>query len=201
VSGSSVISDITAEIRRQLFEAFTAVPDHDLGLTSVDSISLQGPKDVDQNAVASLYLYRLTIDEYLRNQSPLADRSDKDLLRRPPLPLRLHYLFTPVSEEEEVNQILVGRLLQHFHDSPSFTTLSDVPIGDSYGGASPALRVVPETLTLEQLSQLWTAFSASLRAGAPFRVETVAIDSAQPPQRVPRTNQLLDAVGQSGGAP
>ncbi len=198
MSGSSVISEITTEIRRQLFDAFTAFPDHDLGLASVESISLQGPNDLDQNAVASLYLYRLAIDEHLRNQFPLADRTDQDLLRRPPLPLRLHYLFTPVSDEEDVNQILVGRLLQHFHDFPSFTTLSGVPIGDSHGGASPALRVVPETLTLEQLSQLWTAFSSSLRAGAPFRVETVAIDSAQPPQRAPRTHQLVTAIGQTG---
>jgi hypothetical protein len=199
VSGSSVISEVTTELRRQLFDAFTASPDHDLGLTSVESISLTVPKELDQNAVASLYLYRVAIDEHLRNQRPLPDRTDKDLLRRPPTPLRLHYLFTPVSEKEDVNQILVGRLLQHFHDFPTFTTLSNVPIGDSDGGAPPALRVVPETLTLEQLSQLWTAFSASLRAAAPFRVETVAIDSAQPPRRAPRTNQLVAAVGQAGG--
>ena len=198
MSGASVISEITAEIRRQLFDAFTASPDHDLGLAGVESISLQAPKDLDQNAVASLYLYRVAIDEHLRNQGPLADRADKDLLRRPPLPLRLHYLFTPVSEEEDVNQILVGRLFQHFHDFPSFTTLSGVPLGDSHGGAPPALRVVPETLTLEQLSQLWTAFSASLRAGAPFRVETVAIDSAQPPRRALRTEQLVTAIGRAG---
>jgi hypothetical protein len=198
VSGSSVISEITVEIRRQLFDAFTASPDHDLGLTSVDDISLKAPKDLGQDAVASLYLYRFAPDEHLRNQPPLPDRTNHDLLRRPPFPLRLHYLFTPVSDEEDVNQILVGRLLQHFHDFPSFTTLSGVPIGDSHGGASPALRVVPESLTLEQLSQLWTAFSASLRAAAPIRVETVAIDSAQPPRRAPRTNQLVAAIGRAG---
>lgn len=195
--GPGVISEITAELRRQLFAAFTASPDDELSLT-LESISLQAPNDLDQDAVASLYLYRVGIDEHLRNQRPLPDRADKDLLRRPPLPVRLHYLFTPVSQTEETNQILIGRLLQHFHDFPSFATLDGVPIGDSHGGASDELRAIPESLTLEQLSQLWTALSAPLRAAAPFRVETVAIDSAEPPRRARRTGQVLAAVGQAG---
>ena len=197
MSGSSVISEVTTEIRQQLFAAFVASPDHDLGLTSVDQIALKAPKDLDQDAAASLYLYRFAIDEHLRNQRPLPDRDDQDLLRRPPMPVRLHYLFTPVGDED-TNHILIGRMLQHFHDFPTLSTLAGVPVGDSHGAGSPALRVLPESLTLEQLSQLWTALSSPLRVGAPFRVETVAIDSGQPPKRAPRTGQVVAAVGQSG---
>ena len=199
MSAPSVVSEITTELRRQLFTAFTASPDDDLGLTSVDQIASKSPKDAGQDAVGSLYLYHVTFDEHGRNQRPLPDRSDPSLLREPPLPIRLHYLFTPVSPEEETNHILIGRLLQHFHDFPTFGTLAGTPIGDSHGGGSRSLRVVLESLTLEQLSQLWTGLSTPLRAAVPFRVETVAIDSGQPARRAPRSDALVAAVGQGGG--
>lgn len=199
MSGASVITEITLELRERLYDAFAAVPDHDLGLASSQSIALEPPKEAGQDVVASLYLYRVGVDEHRRNQRPLPDRNDRNLLRQPPFPVRLHYLFTPLAKDEKSNQILLGRLLQHLHDRPVVRSLGGEPVGDSHGGGDPALRLVPETLTLEQLSQLWTAFSAPLRTAAPFRVETVTIDSADPPRRAPRSEVLVAAVGRRGG--
>ncbi|MEV4352269.1 DUF4255 domain-containing protein [Actinoplanes sp. NPDC049596] len=198
MSGPSVISEVTAELRRRLFEAFRALPDDELGVSSLEDIALGPPKDLGQSVVASLYLYLVDIDEHLRNQPPRPDRDDQGLVRRPPLPVRLHYLFTPVSREEETNHILLGRFLQHFHDFPTFSTLDGTPIGDSFGGAPSALRATPEPLTIEQLSHLWTGFTAPLRVAVPLRVESVAVDSGEPPRRSPRAGQVLTAVGWSG---
>ncbi len=194
----SIIQDVSIELRRQIFAALQATPDTDFGLGgTIDRITLQSPADtLDSSTVASLYLYHLEIDKHLRNQPPLPDRDRDDQHRRPPLPLQLRYLFTPVDDAETVNQLLLGRVLQHFHDFPSFATVDGEPIGDAFGGASPELRVRPDPLGLEQLSQIWNAFSTPYRLALSLLVEVVAVDSGWPPVRRRRATELVGAVGE-----
>lgn len=197
MSSFSVISETTIELRRQIFEAFESTADADFGLGSdISRITLKSPGDeLSDNAIASLYLYRIDIDEHLRNQHPLPEPSADSLFRRPPVPLQLWYLFTPVDGHEETNHLLLGRLVQHFHDFPSFTMLSGDLIGDSHGGSSPEVRVVPDMLSLEQSTQMWNAFAAPFRVSVALRVAVVAIDSALAPDRIPRANSLVLATG------
>ncbi|WP_108258375.1 DUF4255 domain-containing protein [Mangrovicoccus ximenensis] len=197
MAGFGVIRDISRELRRQVFDALEATPDVDFALEGVLArLSLQPPVEgLDAAVVASLYLYHVEVDKHLRNQRPLPDRTAEDQFRNPPLPLQLRYLFTPVSEDEETNQLLLGRIIQHFHDHPTVSLLEGTPLGDSFGGASPALRVRPDLLTLEQLSQIWNAFSQPYRVAVSLLVETVAIDSGLPPLRGTRVTELAAAVG------
>lgn len=201
MSNFSVIHDATLELRRQIVGAFETTADVEFGLGGdVERITLASPGDtLEDTTVASLYLYHVDVDKHLRNQRPLPDPSTDDLFRAPPLPLQLRYLFTPVDGSELTNQLLLGRLMQHFHDSPSFGTLSSEPIGDSHGGASPELRVRADMLSIEQLAQLWNAFSTPFRIAVSLLVEVIAIDSAQPPVRVRRAEALVTAAGQDGG--
>ncbi|WP_145110289.1 DUF4255 domain-containing protein (plasmid) [Cereibacter azotoformans] len=192
-----ILSHVTVELRRQIFAALQATPDTDFGLAGiVDRITLQSPgEDLDAAAVASLYLYHLDINQHCRNRQPLPDRALPDRFRRPPLPMQLRYLFTPVGDDETVNQLLLGRVLQHFHDFPSFADVSGRPIGDAFGGASPELRVKPDLLSLEQLAQMWNAFSAPYRVSLGLLVEVVAVDSAVPPERLRRVEELAGGLG------
>ncbi|MBE3638360.1 DUF4255 domain-containing protein [Mangrovicoccus algicola] len=198
MAGFGVIRDISRELRRQVFEAMETAPEVDFGLDGVLArLSLQPPTEgLDAAVIASLYLYHVEVDRHLRNQRPLPDPAADDLFRNPPLPLQLRYLFTPVSAEEETNQLLLGRVIQHFHDHPRTAHLEGTPLGDSHGGASPALRVRPDLLTLEQLSQIWNAFSQPYRVAVSLLVEVVAIDSAVPPERTTRVTELALAAGQ-----
>lgn len=196
MSNFSVIHDVSIELRRQIFEALAGTPDTDFGVTSVDRLTLMSPGEtLDNNTVASLFLYHLDIDAHLRNQPPLPDASRDDRFHRPPLPLQLRYIFTPVGDEAG-NQLLLGRVLQHFHDFPSFPSLNGTPIGNSRGAASPELRVVADPLPVEQLTQLWNAFSAPYRTAISLLVEVVAIDSGLPPSQRRRVEEILPGIGQ-----
>ncbi len=197
MAGFGVIRDISRELRGQVFAALEATPDVDFALDGVLArLSLQPPADgLDASVIASLYLYHVEVDKHLRNQRRLPDRTAEDLFRNPPLPLQLRYLFTPVSEDEETNQLLLGRIIQHFHDYPTVALLEGTPLGDSHGGASPALRVRPDLLTLEQLSQIWNAFSRPYRVAVSLLVEVVAIDSGLPPVRGTRVVEMASATG------
>lgn len=194
-----ILQDVSTELRRQIFDALEATPDTDFGLQgSIERITLQSPGDqIPSNVVASLYLYHLEIDPNLRNQPYLPDRASDDRFRRPPLPLQLRYLFTPVDSDEGLNQLLLGRVLQHFHDFPNFGEVAGTPIGDAFGGASPEVRVKPDLLSLEQLSQMWNAFSQPYRIALSLLVEVVALDSGQPPLRRGRVGEVLTATGEA----
>ena len=196
MSNFSVIHDVSIELRRQIFEALEATPDTDFGVTSINRLTLMSPgESLDSDTVASLFLYHLDIDAHLRNQRPLPDASRDDRFHRPPLPLQLRYIFTPV-RDEATNQLLLGRVLQHFHDFPSFASLDDTPIGNSRGAASPELRVVPDLLPVEQLTQLWNAFSVPYRTAISLLVEVIAVDSGLPPEQRRRVEDLLPGIGQ-----
>jgi len=196
MSNFSIIHDVSIELRQQIFDALAATPDTDFGVSSVERVTLMSPGEtLDNNIVASLFLYHVDIDTHLRNQRPLPDARRDDRFHRPPLPLALRYIFTPVGDEAQ-NQLLIGRVLQHFYDFPSFSTVAGVPIGNSRGGAATELRVAPDLLPVEQLTQIWNAFSTPYRTAISFLVDVVAIDSGLPPLQRRRVEELLPTVGQ-----
>jgi hypothetical protein len=200
VSSFSIVHDVSLELRRRIFAALDVTPDTDFGLNNnIDRIRIAPPgEDLPSGTLAALFLYHLDIDRHLRNQRPLPDRSDASLERKPPLPLQFRFLFTPVDDDDSINHLVLGRVLQHFYDEPFITTIANQPLDDSFGGASPALRVKPDMLTVEQLSQLWNALSTPFRLSIGLLVDIAAVDSGEPPHRAPRVEELLAATGIGG---
>lgn len=180
-----------------MFDALQNTADTDFGLGGdIDRITLSSPAaELDDTTVASLYLYRFGINPSLRNQPALPDREDANLFHAPPLPLKLHFLFTPLLDDESTNLLLLGRVLQHMHDQPVITTLNGQPIDDSHGATDMMLRRTPEEPEPEVLTGLWSAFNASLRLSAYFKLETIAINSSLPPRKQSRTQQVAPVVG------
>lgn len=197
MSHFGILNDVTIELQRQIFEALKETPNIDFGEgVTIKRITSRSPGEkLENGTLASLYLYHIDINQHARNQLPLADRARPNNFRKPPLPLQLRYLFTPLDADEETNQMMLGRILQHFHDFPSFESVSGQVIGDAFGGASPQLHVKPDLLSLEQLSQLWNAFSVPYRIALGFLVEVVAIDSGKSPERLERVGEFLTVTG------
>lgn len=196
MSAFTIINDITAEIRRRVFESLNTAPGVTLNFTDeTTNIVLTPPQETPEaGARLSLYLYHVGINNALRNQRKLPQPGRNDELRLPPLPLELRYLATPM-EDEENNQYIIGRLLQFIYDQPHITTINDAPIGDSFGGGSRTLRITPDLMSVEQLSQLWNAFSQPFRLSIAFQVDVVAVDSARAPTIAPRVVDVLPVAG------
>jgi Pvc16 N-terminal domain len=198
MSDFSVVQAVSGELRRQIVTVLDSTPDSDFGIDgNIDRIVLESPATtMPDNTVASLFLHHLEIDGHLRNQRMLPDRAESDLFRKPPLPLRLRFLFTPMGEEEETNLLLLGRVIQHFHDSPVFDTVLGTPVGNSHGGAPARLKVRIETPPLGELTNLWSAFSTPLRLSVTLAVEIVAVESGRAPVQMPRAAELIAGYGQ-----
>lgn len=188
----TIIGDVTLELRHQIYSALATATDPIFNLPTEAQAVFIGPPDadtIDARAVAALYLYHLTPSKHLRNQRPLPDPIDPSRFRRPPLPLELRYLAVPLVDSEVGHQHL-GRILQHFNDQGTFSTVDGLPIGDSFGGAANEFRVSIDPLTIEQLGHIWSGFGESFRLSIGLLVEVVAIDSALPPDAVPRVDEL-----------
>ncbi len=133
------------------------------------------PRDgLSQKAVVSLYLYQIELDALRLNEPLRAGQGSADLSLPAPFSIRLHYLLTPIRYSESDNQLLLGRVLTHFHEVP---LVSIQPTGPDGAASTPDFRaqVTIEDLSLEQITQLWTALSMPFRVSLPLLVTGVVI--------------------------
>jgi len=198
VSRLSILRDASVALRTTIYRDLTTVADLDFGFTDpVTDIILSAPdSDIPGSARLSIYLYHLEPDPQLRNQPPLAAGTTG--LLQPPLALRLYYLMTPLLDEEDVNQLVLGRILQALHDRPFLDEVAGAPIGDSHGGGSPELRLSLEPMTLDSLARVWHAMGSDYRLSVAYLMRTVLIDSALEPLRAGRVSESHIAVERMG---
>jgi len=198
VSHVTILRDVSVALRSNIFRDLTGVPDVDFGFTNLATdIVLSAPdSDIPAAARLSIYLYHIESDPQLRNQPELAVGTTG--LVRAPLALRLYYLLTPLLDDEEFNQLVLGRILQALHDRPFIDEVADGPLDDSRGGGSPKLRLSLEPMTLENLSRVWHAMGSDYRLSLAYLMRTVMIDSALAPRRASRVEEAHIAVEQRG---
>lgn len=194
MSGLSVLHDISRALQLQIVSALNSAPDAGFGADETNILLKPPSQGLAATVKAVLYLYHIGIDPYSRNQPRLPDASDPTLFLRPPLPLNLRYIFVPLADDEEGNQLILGRILQYFHDFPTFRPAPGSPLAISRGGAADTIRVRPDLIGFEPLAQLWSALSRPYRLSASFLVDTVAVDSATPAQVTTRVGQTVTAT-------
>jgi len=144
-------------------------------------VTLRTPKEMrsgpPQQVGVSVWLYQVERDESLYNR-PL-ERVDPFRVRLPPLPINLHYLITPITDDPANEQLILGKVLQVLHDVPSIPPdPADVELDD-------VLRVTLENLNLESITRVWTALDEPYRLCASFLVHVVNIRSGLEAAQVP----------------
>src|SRR5262245_62127969 len=118
-------SQTLATYLRQQFEADPDLaPFFNAASGGTMQVRLNTPREmIDANlAGLSVWLYRVIRDEERLNAPP--QRTRPNLLQPPPLPVRLHYLVTPITGAQsqigpETEQVILGKVLQIFHDHPT----------------------------------------------------------------------------------
>jgi len=157
--------------------------------TSPPGVSLNTPKEMKSGKGVSLWLYRVVRDEFLTNQPPERIRPNEQ--RRTPLPVRLHYLVTPLMDDDpETEQQVLGKILQVLYDHPVLRGV------DLQGGLNPAtveLRVFLETLSLEEITRVWHALNSptGYQLCVSYEVQVIEIDSAIEAEKVSPVRELV----------
>lgn len=148
-------------------------------------VSLATPQEMTEKPAEglSVWLYRIIRDDQRLNDPPV--RISPTELRPPPLPVRLHYLMTPVTNEQtgdpETEQLILGKVLQLFHSHP---VLAGADLQAEFAGTEVELRVRLEPLMLEEITRVWEALDGSYQLSISYEVSVVNILPELEPEHV-----------------
>jgi hypothetical protein len=189
---------MTSEVlRRYLLAQLQAIPV--LGFSAARVVSLNTPRELREEQKAeglSLWLYRIVRDDMRLNIPPRHPQPDQ--VQPPPLPLRLHYLMTPVTFSNtggapDIEQRIMGRVLQALHSRPILRGLDLA--GTDFEGQQMELHVRLETLALDEMSRVWDALEGSYQLSVSYEVSVVNVDSAVAPLVVAPVQVALPEPG------
>ena len=148
-------------------------------------VTLNTPQEMNAKPAEglSVWLYRIIRDEQRLNDPPV--RISPTELRPPPLPVRLHYLMTPVTNEQsgdpETEQLILGKVLQLFHSHP---VLGGADLQAEFTGTEVELRVRLEPLMLEEITRIWEALEGSYQLSVSYEISVVNIMPELEPEQV-----------------
>lgn len=179
-----------ADFLQAAFEADPTLDDL-FAAPGTSRVYLNTPAEMSTRTGLSVWLYRVVRDDMTLNRPP--QRISPSLTRRAPLPVRLHYLFTPVTHSEEddaleTEQAILGKVLQCFHDRPQ---LFGTDLRDDFEGTENVVTLRLEALSVDELTRIWDALESPYRTSLSYEVTVVDVEGAlQPdigsPVRVPR---------------
>jgi len=152
-------------------------------------VSLNTPEEMRTSNVQglSVWLYRVERDEQLLNAPPTRPMPTR--LAPTPLPLRLHYLITPIvaldpafplaspSREQEI----LGKAMQVLYGHP---VLRGVDLRDDFTGTDMRIAVRLEPMTLEEITRIWHALHRPYQLSVSYEVSLATIAPAVQPAEV-----------------
>lgn len=144
----------------------------------------------------SLYLYRININEHLRNRVPAISPSDA----RTPLTLDLHYLLTAWANTASEEQLLIGWAMRQLHSIPVLDVSSLSPDGGWKAG--DIVHWIPAEITHEDMTRIWSALIPPYRLSFAYIARVVLIDpSTDEPTGAPVVASRFGWTDQGIGGP
>jgi hypothetical protein len=163
-----------------------------------DRVSLVGANDPNQ---VNLFLHQVSLNSAWRNVDlPSRGAGDGRASAAPPLVLDLHYLIMVFGASPFYSEILLGECMLALHEQPVLTravierTLaptvpsSGPPALLAQSGLADQIEcicITPFTISIEDVSRLWSATQAPYRTTVAYQVTTVVIESRRPTQLDP----------------
>jgi len=183
-------------IRKYIEDHIGSVP-----TTAPKRVTLNTPKEMSSSNTegVSVWLYRVVRDPERLNDP--VQRIGWDQLKPPPLPLRLHYLITPITGTDQPaaplgnpddEQKLLGRVLQLFHQHP---VLRGVDLQGAFLGTATELHVRLEPMGLEEITRVWEALEGSYQLSVSYEVSVVNIEAETEPESMTPVEVVLPEYG------
>jgi hypothetical protein len=159
-------------------------------------VSLNTPEEMTEKPAEglSVWLYRVIRDDQRLNDPP--QRLGPNQLRPAPLPMRLHYLMTAVTNQKlgdpETEQLILGKVLQSFHSHPA---LRGTDLRAELAGTEAVLKIRLEPMSLEEITRVWESLEGSYQLSVSYEVSLVNIDSELEPEQVTPVEVALPEYG------
>jgi hypothetical protein len=193
--------------KSQAIAAVTAVLSHRVGETltkeslaaQVDGVRPKAGEGPDNSTrKVSIYLYQVTPNAAWRNTDLPTRDSDGNVKTRPQVALDLHYLFSFVGDEKQLEpQLMLGIVMRDLHAAPSLTremidsagqnisdnTIKTMIANSELGKSIELVRFTPAALSLDELSKIWSIFFQTPYAlSVAYQATVVLIEKDLPTQ-------------------
>lgn len=152
----------------------------------------------NQPTQLNVFLHRVTPNPALANADLPTRDSEGRLVQRPRLALDLHYLLTVYADQELHAEILLGYAMELLHENPILArgvirsaltngvNGSMLPQAFQSAAASQLadqlelIKIAPQTLSMDDMSKLWTALQTNYRTTVAYMVSVVLIEREIP---------------------
>lgn len=203
----TAIRDASQSLRRFVEQALQDDPDLSPYFDPADPnpdaigtllVTLDNPQQLEEqdSEGVSIWLYLIQREEHTLNRPQRRPASDR--LEPRPLPLRLHYLITPLvdhatrNDATELEQLILGKVLQIFHDESS---LSGARLLASLAGSGLELFARMEPLSLEEITRVWDALDKPYQLCVSFELSIVPIYSGRDAEKIVPVDALSRETG------
>lgn len=160
-------------------------------------IVMKSPVDAASTAKVALFLFQVQENSYLRNTEP--QEAGADAQRPAPLPLDLHYLVTPLSQDPDTALGHLESVMRVFYDHAVMTAPLLPPSMVEAG--NEAVRITPHALSLEDTNRLWAMFpNKPFSLSVTYLVSPVLVQSSRvlPFKRVAERVTRIHRTGSPG---
>lgn len=204
---NAVTRSLATLLETHLATDSTLQPFFDTLVGGTMAVSPRTPEEMERanQSGLSLWLYRVARDPEIVNNPPRRLAFDRVEKRR--LPLRLHYLMTPVVNEDDtvgndpgLEQFIIGKVLQTFHDHAQ---LSGPDLVGDLAGSGDTIGVRLEPFGLEEITRVWDALGSTFQLCVSYEVSFTLIASDDAPTLVRPVDAVetdMGLVSQVGGA-
>jgi hypothetical protein len=128
----------------------------------------------NQGTTLSLLLYRVTMDQHLRNLGQATDVGERDA----PLSVDLHYLMTVWADSASIEQSILAWAMYELHTRPVLDASSLTP--EAGWGRGDVVQIIPAELSNEDIMRSWDALEPSYRLSVSYIARVVRIELDRP---------------------
>lgn len=171
-------------------------------LLSSHKINDETPVEDNQNTL-TLFLYRLTVNQHLRNAGAALQPSALPL----PLALDLHYLMTVWTDDVAAEQTIMTWAMRELHLHPVMDVSSLVVTEVSKGlenltsdwTATDTIQLIPAELTNEDMMRIWDALLPPYRTSVSYIARVVRVEPDASEDSRPVVAARFSLTDQAGG--
>jgi hypothetical protein len=177
VSSYNNLNNVSKTLALHIWNGIKDDPQINAIVRNPRQISHLSPKDAQtESNQISVFLYNVNELPSMRNQ-PQTTQNPPTLLY-----LNLNYLVTPLTQNAENDQIVLGKIMQLFSETP---ILRGSDLKGSLQGSGDELKITKDALEIDDLNKLWTMLQTPYKLCASYSVFPVRIDSSIKKEKKP----------------
>ena len=170
MSASTAIGEVSESLRNLLLGEIT------INRTKVTVLAPDEPGGGNRHV--NLFLYKVVESPVMKNMDWRVKPGSPGTLIPPPLTLNLYYLMTAYNKNDSEtgnapDHAVLGDAMRVFHENP---VIPDQYLTDGLKNSRENIRIILNTLDLDELSKVWATFKKAFRLSVLYEVSVVQLD-------------------------